>query len=220
MAKFDKRIAALENNRRIETVLTLQELILDMYNDGWMVIEIARALEKDHATILHHLWKLGVNTRIRKDEAKTRREVLMENTRKIQNEREKTLQEERKRIASLKLKKQLEEKTRVAKDRAKVLALYKQGLTYRAIAAKTGFPYSRIQDLLIFSEEYQKIKGGNRARKFGRAVYQLSMSGKKMKKWNTIREAANATGTWRNSITNACKGRIPSAGGFKWSYAK
>lgn len=58
---FEERIRALPKNRKTETVVTLRLLIKDMHESGMSAAAVGRALGKDHTTILHHLWYMGVN---------------------------------------------------------------------------------------------------------------------------------------------------------------
>ncbi len=53
-----------------------------------------------------------------------------------------------------------------------------------------------------------------------KAVYQIDKkTGEIIKKWNCISDVTRALGIFQSNITNCCKGRIKSTGGFKWKYA-
>lgn len=63
------------------------------------------------------------------------------------------------------------------------------------------------------SEALESYKNG-----YGRKpVYQYSLSGDLIKKWNSIADVERETGYRGSSITSACKGRIKQSYGFIWS---
>lgn len=49
-------------------------------------------------------------------------------------------------------------------------------------------------------------------------VIQYSKSGDLIQQWACIKEAIKATGVW--NISACCKGKLKTAGGYKWSYAQ
>jgi len=49
-------------------------------------------------------------------------------------------------------------------------------------------------------------------------VQQLSLKGKSIKTFPSLKEAAEATGTHPSNIIKVCKGELNSAGGFSWKY--
>lgn len=49
-------------------------------------------------------------------------------------------------------------------------------------------------------------------------VIQMSKSGEIIREWSTQKEAAKYIGIYTSHINNCCKGREPSAGGYKWKY--
>lgn len=49
-------------------------------------------------------------------------------------------------------------------------------------------------------------------------VQQLSLKGKAVKTFASLKEAAEATGTHPSNIIKVCKGELNSAGGFSWKY--
>lgn len=51
-------------------------------------------------------------------------------------------------------------------------------------------------------------------------VAQLSKTGELLKEWGSAKEASVALGIDAPTITNACKGNRPSAGGFVWQYLR
>ena len=51
------------------------------------------------------------------------------------------------------------------------------------------------------------------------AISQLTLDGQFIRKWPAAREVKRELGIDNSSITNCCKGKRKSAGGFKWMYA-
>lgn len=83
----------------------------------------------------------------------------------------------------------------------------------------------------VFSLESRKKKSkalmghsvsDNARKKIGEAnskkVYQYSLSGDFIKEWSSVKEAHRALKA--HNISNCCKGKGKSSGGFKWSYIK
>lgn len=58
------------------------------------------------------------------------------------------------------------------------------------------------------------------SKKVSKNVIQLSTSGKKIKKWNSITEAAKFLGCNISSISMCCNGKRRTAGGYRWEYVK
>lgn len=54
----------------------------------------------------------------------------------------------------------------------------------------------------------------------GLGVVQLSLDGEVVQEYKTIREAERETGTDHSVISRCCKGRVKSAGGFRWRYTE
>lgn len=53
-----------------------------------------------------------------------------------------------------------------------------------------------------------------------KAVIKMTMLGTELELYPSVRDAAYQTGIPRTNITNCCKGKTPSAGGYKWKYKK
>ncbi len=51
-----------------------------------------------------------------------------------------------------------------------------------------------------------------------RRVVQFSLKGKKLQLFNSIKEAASEMKVHPTSITDVCKGRSKTCGGYKWKY--
>ncbi len=51
-----------------------------------------------------------------------------------------------------------------------------------------------------------------------RRVVQMTLDGTELKTWNSIKEAARAINRGDSIILNCCKGKKPTAGGYKWKY--
>ena len=217
---FKQRIGELPHGRRQETVLLIRELIKDMWESGHNASSIARAMSKDHTTILHHLWFMDIEPSERLEETnKKKKEArdIME------------LSELRKRTVSLSQRNSIreaifEEKARIKKEaetklteeRSLALSLWKKGARYRDIAEALNTNHGRVQSLLMFSPFYQKHKGTSGYKK---QVIQMDKKGTVIKTWGSVREASIKTSIQGTSIVANCKGRIQSAGGFVWEYA-
>lgn len=50
-------------------------------------------------------------------------------------------------------------------------------------------------------------------------IVQLTLDGKFIKKWSCAAEAARELGINHGNIISCCKGKLKSAGGYKWMYA-
>lgn len=57
-----------------------------------------------------------------------------------------------------------------------------------------------------------------KAQKFFRSVKKLSLEGKLLKEYPSIKDAAKETGLPHSSISFCCSGRYQTAGGYKWKY--
>lgn len=53
--RYKPKFLALEEGRQKETVSLLKEIIIGMKQDGFNIAEISRRVERDRATVLHHL---------------------------------------------------------------------------------------------------------------------------------------------------------------------
>lgn len=51
------------------------------------------------------------------------------------------------------------------------------------------------------------------------AVEQYTQEGKLVKTWESAKEAHREIGVHSGNIYKVCRGKRPSAGGFKWKYA-
>lgn len=51
-----------------------------------------------------------------------------------------------------------------------------------------------------------------------RKIFQYDKNGNTIKSYNTLKEASELSGIAKSSISNACRGKIKSAGGFLWRY--
>ena len=56
------------------------------------------------------------------------------------------------------------------------------------------------------------------SKRVSKCVIQLSSLGKKIKQWNSITEASKHTGCNISSISNCCKGKQKTSGGYRWKY--
>ena len=217
---FKQRIEELPCNRRQETVLLIRELIKDMWNSGHNASSIARAMGKDHTTILHHLWFMDIEPSERVDETNKKKKEARDII---------ELSELRKRAIALSQIRSVsealfEEKTRIRKEaktkldeeRKVALSLWKKGTHYGDIAKVLNTSSSRVQSLLIFCPFYQKHKGTSGYKK---QVIQMDKKGQVIKTWDSIREASIKTGVQGTGIVANCKGRNQGAGGFVWEYA-
>lgn len=220
MQDFSERIASLPRDRRTPTVLIVKQLVRDMWDAGWSANSIAHEMKRDHTTILYHLWEQGVEPQLRRDRERVTRirfKAKME-TEKMK-EREAILNERREAQAELNRVIALK-KSRVKKERAIAVKLYKDGNSYAEIARLTGVSRTRVQGILIYDPEYHKYKRVRASTTFPRPVLQMDEKGNEIKKWGSISEAAKALGILRNAIVMTCKGRQNTTGGFKWKYVE
>lgn len=56
------------------------------------------------------------------------------------------------------------------------------------------------------------------SKRVSKKVMQLSIDGKKIKKWNSITEAGNHLGCHISQISACCHGRIKTAYGYRWKF--
>lgn len=66
----------------------------------------------------------------------------------------------------------------------------------------------------------RKISDGHRGQlriKMRKVVYQYSLDGEFIKKWESLTSAAKV-GLYSGSITSVCRGRMKTCGGYRWSY--
>lgn len=83
----------------------------------------------------------------------------------------------------------------------------------RTTHTAAGYLWCYEDDANGVSEALESYKNG-----YGRKpVYQYSLSGDLIKKWNSIADVERETGYRGSSITSACKGRIKQSYGFIWS---
>ncbi len=193
-----------------------------MWDEGYFVLEIAKALGKDHTTILHHLIFMGI------DPGKNHREYRQKQKQSIKASKAIVKTEKiQKSIKTKKLLKIIAKKLAIAEDKQKkvlendrktALRLWNAGKSYVYIAHILDCSLFRVQSLLKYSEEYTATKASRNRHYNG--VIQMSIGGKKIKKWKTVTEAAKSVNTWTGNIVDAAKGRIPSAKGYKWKYVE
>lgn len=50
-------------------------------------------------------------------------------------------------------------------------------------------------------------------------IIQLALNGTPIKMYTSLTEAELETGTWHQDISKVCRGKRPTANGFKWKYA-
>ncbi len=80
----------------------------------------------------------------------------------------------------------------------------------------------------VFSEETrQRMSAAKKGKYVGanspraKAVLQLDVNTMRIiKEWPTAVEASETLGILRSSISGAAKGRLPTAGGFRWMFAE
>ena len=53
-----------------------------------------------------------------------------------------------------------------------------------------------------------------------KAVIQMTLEGEFVKEWSSVHEAAKKTGNHQSNISYVCMGKRPTAGGYKWKFAK
>lgn len=76
-------------------------------------------------------------------------------------------------------------------------------------------------DKLIYNNKHNHpLKGTHRSeetkRKLSRPVIQLTLDNQFVAEYDGVKQAMNQTRIWK--LIDCCKGKIPSAGGYKWEY--
>lgn len=61
--RYKPKFLALEIGRQKETVSLLKEIIIGMKHDGFNTAQISRLVERDRATVLHHLKNVSKTTK-------------------------------------------------------------------------------------------------------------------------------------------------------------
>ena len=80
---------------------------------------------------------------------------------------------------------------------------------------------SEARKIIGFSEAHKRHISESKAgvkHHLARPVYQYSKDGTFIKKWDYMNEAAKNLNLSRGSISNVCRGRGKTSGGFVWSY--
>ena len=87
------------------------------------------------------------------------------------------------------------------------------------VCGKDYMPYaSKRRDGKICSKECFKEYFKMQAAKRKRPILQLNMDGEVIKRWDSARDAKNATGYQESNINKCCNGHIASYKGYKWAY--
>lgn len=76
---------------------------------------------------------------------------------------------------------------------------------------------NRVENLRWATKSEQTLNSNNVERK-GRAVYQIDMKDNIIKRWNKISDASKELKIFDSNIGATCKGKVMTAGGFKWKY--
>lgn len=76
-------------------------------------------------------------------------------------------------------------------------------------------PRKSLKGIKLTEEHKNKI-----AKSHQKPIVQLDKNGSVIKKWSSAHQASNELGIYSTNITQCCKGKYKSAGGFKWMYAK
>jgi hypothetical protein len=154
------------------------------------------------------------------------------------SERSKNMSEEHRRKISegLKRKYSVPENNPMYNKGKAVVQLTKDGvyvkeyITASAASKDTGVSHSHILDccrgikqsaggyVWIFKADYNPKLKYEYKNKHLRQIVQLSKNSEFIAQYTTIAEASETTDVNRQDIGSCCRGRIPSAGGFKWMY--
>lgn len=73
--------------------------------------------------------------------------------------------------------------------------------------------YASFQDRKVANTDYKSIAEKNR-----KPILQFHKDGTFVKEWTSIKEAGETLKIHRTDITQCCKGRYKSAGGYSWKY--
>lgn len=101
------------------------------------------------------------------------------------------------------------------------------------IRNKSGYPQVNHKDEnkqnncvenLEWCDSKQNCNYGTRNKKISKMVsknvIQFSISGKRIKKWNSMTEASKVTGCDLSAISMCCNGKRRTTGGYQWKYAE
>ncbi len=243
--KLKAEYEALPNNRWAETVQQIKLIIEQLFNSGLSSVKIGKLMDKDHTTVLHHLWQMGYkpgeqnltkNLTARREREDSRAKYYTERAACLRALQEAEKQREAAVVEAITLRQmraatenarrllvsEAWEKKRAesAKNRDLALALYKKGETYAVISKKLGLHISSIEGLIRAHPDYQKAweARGYQGRK--RAVMQVGFDGKIVATYPSSRAAGRALGIAPNSISLMANGKSmsQSAGGFMWQW--
>lgn len=53
--KYKRRYEAIPKNRKADTIILIKKLVSDMISDGFKISLVAKFLNKDRTTIIHHM---------------------------------------------------------------------------------------------------------------------------------------------------------------------
>ncbi len=236
---------ALPKNRRAETVSEIKRIIEELFNSGLSSVNIGKLLDKDHTTVLHHLWQMGykpgeqnltrnLSARRAREESRaiyyTERAAYLRARQEAERLREAATVEA---ISLRQIRANVENARRLlvsegwekkraesAKNRDIALAMYKKGESYAVISRKLGLHASSIEGLIRAHPDYEKAwkARGYQGRK--RAIVQIGFDGKIVATYPSSRAAGRALGIAPNSISLLANGKSTSqsAGGFMWQW--
>lgn len=71
-----------------------------------------------------------------------------------------------------------------------------------------------------FTHAHRKKSGRKSALRNSRAVWQLTLEGKKIKRFKSAKEVQRKLGLWQSNISRCCNGQATKAFGYKWEYVK
>lgn len=97
------------------------------------------------------------------------------------------------------------------------------GMYHKHQTEETRTKISKARKIIGFSEEHKKhiseAKAGAKHH-FAKKVYQYTKDGIFIKEWAYMSEASEVLKIKKPSISECCKGKRKSAGGYKWTYRK
>ncbi len=234
--EFKPIFESLPTGRQAGPMKVLKKMIADMHRAGYSASAIARYMDKNHTTILHHLKFQGIYTAY--EGGAITKEMIVEREKQKQEalasrlKHIKDVAEEKSRTLALKeaiRKEKFAASKKVADDYAKVrkenkilrekaFKLYKKGASYHKISNELAISHSKIEGLLIYHPEYKTVVRPRLVASDRRPVIRYDLSMRKIDEFDSLSEAALKVGGYRGAIVMVCRGRVAQHKGYIFRY--
>lgn len=212
---WKERFEALPKTRQVPVIRALKEIIREMHEEGYAGAEIGRLMDKDHTTIVHHLFEMGFRPR---EERKIKNKDfydwrLKEAKRRLiaREAREATWKE----TQQIKVRTSLlyqQRREQVTKDKEKAREMYVAGVSLFEIAQKLNRTVPTVHYLIFYS------KGGAPKRRRNFEVEQMDLKGNIIARHPSARAAEHELGLSKGTLNHAMTdGRYHGrTAGFMW----